>query len=859
MTAHREHRKLRHLLIIYDQSGKKTLPLEEASYSLGRDPRNSIVLEASSVSRQHAMLLRIPGTEPDQFIFRLIDGNLNGQHSRYGLAVNGQLCTSCDLKNGDWIEFGGQVKAKYYAVYNLSDEDYGASSESKDLSAFFISRPNPVESLADPKMVLKEPSEVILNRLASFPELIPNPIVEIDIHGKITYLNPASVKLFPTLREQGLKHPLLAGITTNIPETSQQTTTLEISVDERVFEVLILPIPASDLLRFFFTDITERKRAEVELRQQAILQHQLEQETTHRKQLAQQNQELMAAKQAAEAANRAKSDFLAMMSHEIRTPMNAVIGTLDLLSQTSLTPEQQQFSNTIRSGSETLLNLLNDILDLSKIESGKLELERHPFNVKACLISTLDLLIPKCYEKGLDLHYFVDPIVPEFFEGDALRLKQILVNLISNAIKFTQTGQIYIHVSAQLREREQTLHTLQFMIQDTGMGISTVQQDRIFKPFSQVDTSITRQYGGTGLGLSISKQLSTLMGGTLWMESRGSIGGHPPQNWQPSFCSNPHLTSENSFFKLGNGSTFYFTIQGRAFFGEELDASGLATLSPADAVPLKANILEPTVLPSHLRVLLVEDNVVNQKVAQWMLQKLGYSCEIVNRGQEAIAALQQASYDVILMDIEMPEMDGFTTTRSIRQENSIAGNAPYIIALTAYAMVGDREKCLQAGMQDYLPKPLRLEDLKQALTRAIAVQTQTDSPTSAGLESEKATKSSALLDSDILEGIRQLGDDSHTANLLQELVEDYTAEVPAQVAAIEQAIAQNDPVALHRAAHALRSCSLNLGAVKVADFCRDIENMARAETIEGVDQIQQLLMESLHLTFQALATISREA
>jgi signal transduction histidine kinase/CheY-like chemotaxis protein/pSer/pThr/pTyr-binding forkhead associated (FHA) protein/HPt (histidine-containing phosphotransfer) domain-containing protein len=859
MIDHHERRKLRHLLIIYDQSGKKTVPLEEASYSLGRDPRNSIVLNASSVSRQHAMLLRIPGTEPDQFIFRLIDGNLNGQHSRYGLTVNDQLCTSCDLKNGDWIGFGKQVKAKYYAVYNLSDEDYDASSESKDLSAFFVSRPNPVESLVDPKMVLQEPSEVILNRLASFPELIPNPIVEIDIHGKITYLNPASVKLFPTLREQGLKHPLLAGITTSITETSQQTTTLEIPVDERVFEVLIHPIPASDLLRFFFTDITERKRAEIELRQQVILQHQLEQETTHRKQLAQQNQELMAAKQAAEAANRAKSDFLAMMSHEIRTPMNAVIGTLDLLSQTSLTPEQQQFSNTIRSGSETLLNLLNDILDLSKIESGKLELEGHPFNVKACLMSTLDLLIPKCHEKGLELHYFVDPVVPESFEGDALRLKQILVNLISNAIKFTQTGQIYIHVSAQRIEREQALYTLQFMIQDTGMGISTVQQERIFKPFSQVDTSITRQYGGTGLGLSISKQLSNLMGGTLWMESMGSIAGHPPQNWQPSFCPNPYLNSENPSFKLGNGSTFYFTIQGKAFVGEDMDALGVTAFSPTDPASFKANILEPTVLPSSLRVLLVEDNAVNQKVAQWMLQKLGYSCEIANGGQEAIAALQQAFYDVILMDIEMPGMDGFTTTRSIRQENSIAGNAPYIIALTAYAMVGDREKCLQAGMQDYLPKPLRLEDLRQALTRAITAQMQTDSAAPVELEREEAGKDFALLDSDILEGIRQLGSDPHAANLLQELIEDYTAEVPAHVAAIEQAIALNDPIALHRAAHALRSCSLNLGAVKVAEFCRDIENLARAETMEGVDRIQQSLIESLHLTIQALEKISGKA
>jgi signal transduction histidine kinase/DNA-binding response OmpR family regulator len=856
---HQERHKLRHLLIVHDQSGKKTIPLEEDSYSLGRDSRNSIVLRGRNISRQHAMLLRIPGTHLGQFIFRLIDGNLNGQRSTNGLAVNGQSCTSRDLQNGDLMDFGGQVTAKYYAVYNLTDEDYDASYESEDLSAFFCSRPQPVRRLVDPQTVLPESSDVMLNRLASFPELIPNPIVEIDIHGKITYLNPASVKLFPTLREQGLKHPLLASITTSIPEASQQTMMLEIRVEERTFEALIHPIPESDLLRFFFTDITERKQAEIELRQQVILQHQLEQETSHRKELAQQNQELVIAKQAAEAASRAKSDFLAMMSHEIRTPMNAVIGTLDLLSQTLLTSEQEQFVKIIQGGSETLLNLLNDILDLSKIESGKLEIDCYPLNVRVCLTSTLDLLIPRCHEKGLDLHYSVDADVPASIQGDALRLKQILVNLISNAIKFTQVGHIFIHVSAQCIDTERAFYELQFMIQDTGMGVSTLQQERLFKPFSQVDTSITRQHGGTGLGLTISQQLSNLMGGTLWMESMGSVAGYPPNHWQPTFCQNPLPDHQNSAFEsdYDYGSTFYFTIQAISLPEEVSESLMMPAFGQNEARMQIDDIQEPTPPLQCLRLLLVEDNVVNQKVADLMLQKIGYACEIVGSGQEAIAALQKTSYDVILMDIEMPQMDGLTTTRKIRQEYSSASNLPYIIALTAYAMVGDREKCLQAGMQDYLTKPLRLEDLRQAINRAITVQGKVPHFPQSEPKSEADVNASPLLDYSILEGIRQLMRGEDTGNLLQELVEDYTTEVQTQRTAIEAAIAQNNPKALSQAAHSLRSCSLNLGAVKVADLCRAIEHLGRAETIEGADQIHQDLINTLNLTLQALVNVSK--
>jgi signal transduction histidine kinase/DNA-binding response OmpR family regulator len=845
---HQERRKLRHFLIIHDQTGRRTIPLEEASYSLGRDPRNGIVLQGQSISRQHAMLLRIPGGDPDQFIFRLIDGDLNGQRSTNGVKVNGHACLSQDLQSGDLIDFDGQVTAKYYAVSNLSDADYDASHQSDDISAFFYSRPQPVQRLVDPQTVLPESSDVMLNRLASFPELIPNPIVEIDIEGKITYLNPASVRLFPTLREEGVNHPLLAGITTSMPETSQQTTTLEIPVDSRTFEVLIHPIPASNLLRLFFTDITERKHAEIELRHQAILQHQLEQEMAHRMELSHQNQELMAAKQAAEAASRAKSNFLAMMSHEIRTPMNAVIGTLDLLAQTPLTLEQEQFTNTIRGGSETLLNLLNDILDLSKIESGKLEIDSHLFNIRYCLISALDLLLPRCREKGLELHTLVDENVPDYIQGDALRLKQILVNLTSNAIKFTSTGHIHIHVSAHGPDPGQS-HDLQFMIQDTGMGVSPVQQERLFKPFSQVDTSITRQHGGTGLGLTISLQLANLMGGTLWMESMGSVAGHPPQHWQNNSCQNrsPLQLSEHPAIGCDKGSIFYFTIQAVA-----LPEDQVASIPASPLIPEKARAVDRVHGTAErsfqdISLLLVEDNLVNQKVAEWMLQKLGCRYEVVSSGQNAIAALQKTTYGIILMDVEMPGMDGLTTTQIIRREYG-AENPPYIIALTAYAMVGDRERCLQAGMQDYLTKPLRLDDLRQALDRARNAQGLSTRPG----QTEPDNVATEVLDESILDGIRQLMEGTNTVNLLQELVDDYRGEIPAQIAAIDRAIVEQNPTTLRQSAHALRSCSLNLGAVKVANLCRGLEELGRAETTDGAESLYQQLIEVIDITLQQL-------
>jgi signal transduction histidine kinase/DNA-binding NarL/FixJ family response regulator len=563
----------------------------------------------------------------------------------------------------------------------------------------------------------------------------------------------------------------------------------------------------------------------------------LEQETTHRMQLFQQNQDLVKATRAAEAASQAKSEFLAMMSHEIRTPMNAVIGTLDLLHTTPINPQQTQYLDIIRGGSEALLTLLNDILDFSKIEAGKLQIDCHSFNLYSCIASVMKLLAPQCSEKGLELTWFVDPEVPQQIEGDSHRIRQIITNLVSNAVKFTDVGQISIRVIARPYDPLSHCYELQFMIWDTGIGISAQQQSILFQPFSQVDTSVTRKYGGTGLGLIISQKLANLMGGHLWVESMGSLGGSPPRQWQS--CLNTFVSDLPSHPMAGPGSTFYFTI--------------IAQTSAADAAVIEAEpVKKPTPTqppsdlginkPSQYSVLLVEDNPVNQTVAQFMLKQLGYDFEIANHGAEAIQILRQKSYALVLMDIEMPIMDGISATQAIRKELP-SPNQPYIIALTAYAMTGDRERCLEAGMQDHLTKPLRIQSLQTALKQG--ENSLSLGQTSLFCNAPSLTPETVMvLDESILDGFLQMAGPEAAAELLRELLDVYSEDVPQRLVDIEIAIAQSNPEALRQAAHALRSSSINLGAVEVGQMCKALEQIGKSGTTQGA----QHLYSNLSLT-----------
>jgi two-component system, sensor histidine kinase len=516
-------------------------------------------------------------------------------------------------------------------------------------------------------------------------------------------------------------------------------------------------------------------------------------------------EQLRRSQKLAEEANEAKGQFLANMSHEIRTPMNGVLGMLELLLATPVSREQQGFLVAAKNSAEDLLKILNDILDFSKIEAGKLEFHLEKFALRESLDQTLKILGVRAAQKNLSLSLHVAPDVPDAMIGDLTRLRQVLINLVGNAIKFTAQGGIHVQIgtagpeTAFLRRQNHALPVpsnetvLHGIVSDSGIGISPEKQQRIFQAFTQADSSIARNFGGTGLGLAICTRLVQMMGGKIWVES-----------------------------EPGRGSQFHFTCQ-LAF--QNSDAHSAPLSAPSTIAPQPASVL-------HGRILLAEDNPINRTVAINMLQALGHEVIVAENGREVLELLERETVDLIFMDVQMPEMDGLETTRKIRAREKTSGHHRVILALTANAMKGDRERCLEAGMDDYLSKPLRRSELdnavKQWLPRA---------------QSRIVPRSGRILDMQALRA--DYGEDEA---LLARVAGVFVEELPKWQGRLREAIESGDAEVLNRTAHTLKGALQHFGNTAAGELARQLEEKGRLRQTNGTRAIlDQLEIELAQL------------